>query len=91
MQTIASIIEAKPHFYLLGESSNGATFPYHPDKWDEKSLHRQWFAHGVITMFDHDLIPRHTCSQTAASQILGAAPLTPVSPVQSPWKPWAST
>ena len=30
IQTIASIIEAKPHFYLIVESPNGAAFPYHP-------------------------------------------------------------
>ena len=63
IDTIASIIEAQPHFYLLVECINGATFPYHPDKWDEKSLYRQLFYHCVITMVDDDLMPRHTFSQ----------------------------
>ena len=66
IHTIASIIEAKPHVYLIVESPNGATFPYHPDKWDYESLDRQLFYHCVITMFYNDLMPRHTFSQPDA-------------------------
>ena len=58
------------------ESPNGAAFPYHPYKWDSESLDRQLFYHCVVTMFDNDLMPRHTFSQPDAyMQALAQAPV----------------
>jgi hypothetical protein len=82
---IASIIAAQPHVYLLVESTNGAPFPYHLYQWAYKSLDRQLRDHCVITMFDNDLMPRHTFSQPDAEQRIGAALLPQVSPIA--WQP----